>query len=519
MSSSSSSSSFSSSGSSNSTSSSHDGLQERLNSQTPSVRPDYSQGLFDTGANARPAPVQTADQQPFHAVGMVARRRELLQDTVAKNRQTTNQRVDNINAMTQPCCGNNCRAQFTTASLKATIEKFLSMSRKRRSKFIFDSLFDDKVGGHLIQCVDGAPVCVKLFRMIYKVSHSLFYGLKNAKKQGGTSPPKRATRSSDLTKSSSVAWWLTKQFDHEEFMPHKNEIHISYPDKVSAYEAFLVDARTHGRFVVSKSFFNKVWRESFSYIKCRKPHGFAICKTCVELDDDVRNATTPDVLENLLRLKRAHRKFYQGERLVYNNIVENARHRPDESVSIVIDGADQSCYSLPHFYERSKEVDKGKPYGAKLQGVIVHGLRSYAFMVPMNGNAGSNLTIETLHRVLVDLYGDGSRNIPPTLYLQLDNTTGQNKNNYILGYLQFLAGTIFNTVQLSFLPVGHTHCDVDQMFKVFKGELKKVDALSRQEFLYRLQRVYDPTPKVALLDVQANWTAWLDTIEGGDFCK
>jgi hypothetical protein len=39
------------------------------------------------------------------------------------------------------------------------------------------------------------------------------------------------------------------------------------------------------------------------------------------------------------------------------------------------------------------------------------------------------------------------------------------KNRYIFAYLKSLvdSGT-FEHVYLSFLPVGHTHCDIDQMF-------------------------------------------------------
>ena len=99
----------------------------------------------------------------------------------------------------------------------------------------------------------------------------------------------------------------------------------------------------------------------------------------------------------------------------------------------------------------------------------------------------ANLTIETIHRILIRLYGDKARKVPPTFVLQLDNTSGQNKNSYVLAYLTFLAQTMFQVVEANFLPVGHTHADIDQMFRVFKGALKKCNALSRQEFLFRLQ--------------------------------
>ena len=40
-----------------------------------------------------------------------------------------------------------------------------------------------------------------------------------------------------------------------------------------------------------------------------------------------------------------------------------------------------------------------------------------------------------------------------------------NKNRYVFGYMQFLVECgLFETVEVNFLPVGHTHTDIDQLF-------------------------------------------------------
>jgi hypothetical protein len=72
--------------------------------------------------------------------------------------------------------------------------------------------------------------------------------------------------------------------------------------------------------------------------------------------------------------------------------------------------------------------------------------------------------------------------IPKKLLLQLDNTTKQNKSKFLFGYLAFLLlrGT-FDHVLVSFLPVGHTHEDIDQMFSRFSVKLRSMDALSRTQ--------------------------------------
>ena len=77
---------------------------------------------------------------------------------------------------------------------------------------------------------------------------------------------------------------------------------------------------------------------------------------------------------------------------------------------------------------------------------------------------GTNATIEVLHRVLLHTLKQEGK-LPATLYLQLDNTTKQCKSQFMLAYLGSLVDSgVFKRVVLSFLPVGHTHEDIDQMF-------------------------------------------------------
>lgn len=59
----------------------------------------------------------------------------------------------------------------------------------------------------------------------------------------------------------------------------------------------------------------------------------------------------------------------------------------------------------------------------------------YIFDAKTGVNGGANTTIEILNRLFNEFVEDG-RLLPPTLYLQLDNTSGDNKNFAVLSYLQ-----------------------------------------------------------------------------------
>jgi hypothetical protein len=50
----------------------------------------------------------------------------------------------------------------------------------------------------------------------------------------------------------------------------------------------------------------------------------------------------------------------------------------------------------------------------------------------------------------------------------MDNCSHENKNKYMLAYCHWLVfNKVFQSITISFLPVGHTHEDIDQMFSTF----------------------------------------------------
>ena len=102
------------------------------------------------------------------------------------------------------------------------------------------------------------------------------------------------------------------------------------------------------------------------------------------------------------------------------------------------------------------------------------------------------------------------------LYLQLDNTTKQNKGRWLMAFLALLveAGT-FRKIIVSFLPVGHTHEDIDQFFSRIGMLLRRKDAHSRQELADVISRVHASSSswgkvrKVVHWENVANISEWL----------
>ena len=222
-------------------------------------------------------------------------------------------------------------------------------------------------------------------------------------------------------------------------------------------------------FLPSHSYFMRCWRTipELRNIVLRKYLRFALCDECIELREKRRFARSYKEKIEIQKEETKHYAFVHEERTTYYIRRNAAIYFPQDYLSLIIDGADQSAYGLPHFIEIDKSSSNQLKIPVYLMGVLVHGYRTFGFTYLKNIKHGANIVIECLHHVLVD-YKTNKGSIPPVIYLQLDNTSKQNKNKYMIGFLAWLvAWGVCRQVIISFLPVGHTHEDVGNFFVCF----------------------------------------------------
>jgi len=190
-----------------------------------------------------------------------------------------------------------------------------------------------------------------------------------------------------------------------------------------------------------------------------------------------------------------------------------AATQPDECMSICIDGADAQEYYLPYVHEKTKLTSEMEKAAIHLMGALVHGRDTYLFTLPDHVAAGQNVTIQTLYEVLVDQLKKHGR-LPRVLYLQLDNTTRQCKGRYVQSFLELLVKQgVFEKAYLSFLPVGHTHADIDQFFSRIALFLRRNNALSRLAIKRAVKACYHKYGKSAIVghwENVANLSEWFD---------
>ena len=77
-----------------------------------------------------------------------------------------------------------------------------------------------------------------------------------------------------------------------------------------------------------------------------------------------------------------------------------------------------------------------------------------------------------------------NKKIPDILLLQMDNCLGNNKNHFVFAFLSLLTTMrVFEIVEVGFLPVGHTHEDIDGMYGILSAKLMRKDIFSLPEIM------------------------------------
>ena len=118
--------------------------------------------------------------------------------------------------------------------------------------------------------------------------------------------------------------------------------------------------------------------------------------------------------------------------------------------------------------------------------------------IGMDGKSshGPNSVVSMLHYYLVNM------NVSDKLVLHADNCAGQNKNKTVFAYLSWRIVNKLNTsIELNFLPVGHTRSLVDGCFGLAKMKYRRTDC-------YALKDVVDTVNNSAKCNTTVVYPEW-----------
>jgi len=292
-------------------------------------------------------------------------------------------------------------------------------------------------------------------------------------------------------------------------MPDCNERHLPFHVKDEVYKHFKEDFNRLNMTDTEpcQNYFYHVWKHFCMDIKVRRSTRFAKCDTCELLRAELKSRVTKfEDTSDLLSRKKAHYNFITEERMEYRRKRDIAALTPNTAWSVIIDGADQTSFGLPHFTTHTKS-QRGHALKVKLVGILEHGTENKLRLLTMTEDqkTGANHIVEALHRFLMDR--SVSSQVPSQLFIQVDNCTRENKNRYFLSYIESLVRwKVFKCVEVSFLPIGHTHEDVDQAFSATSNRLRRNDTITLDDLHEQLRAVYNRHTAVARMKYIINWS-------------
>jgi hypothetical protein len=260
------------------------------------------------------------------------------------------------------------------------------------------------------------------------------------------------------------AWWMDYILMLDK-MPDDDSYQISKPSKRSVYQCYIEDCRQWPDCYddCSPTYFNALWTKLYPKVRLRRHMRFSKCTECVELrriknDRSRRRADRDAAHKKLLD----HYEYIKGARALIQKKKNDGITNPQEYMYMSLDGTNALPFGFPHFAETTKD-EKKERIETKLMIAYVHGIGTYTYDIFADIKGDPNLNIECLQRTLKHVEKKQGT-LAKTLYLQLDNCFRENKNAYVLCYLAWLIERgVFERIELSFLPVGHTHNECDQV--------------------------------------------------------
>ena len=167
------------------------------------------------------------------------------------------------------------------------------------------------------------------------------------------------------------------------------------------------------------------------------------CTECARLKSLCRMfKLQPAKLAEYVKELAEHKECVGVEREEMDDQAARSIHCPWEVLMMQVDAATQSNFLLPRVKGRRTKATATLPrFKQKIFGSVSFGEGSRIFIVPPSIAAGADLTITIIHLSVLRALAERGAVLPQELHLQLDNTTGDNKNEAMILYAAWLVET------------------------------------------------------------------------------
>ena len=331
-------------------------------------------------------------------------------------------------------------------------------------------------------------ICPRCFYRIHGCSRTRYYDYVKAVKTGlrGVDDPTVRQRQKNVTFNFEREMKAFFDLNGEKYPMHET-INLPLTTKKAIFQE-LKDKLVKDNVIEASqgayTTFIKIWKNKFKHVVIPNQPRMGKCKVCVQFQEAIEKTSNAQEKQNLRELRRLHYDHVSREREVYWDIRRTAARHGSKHCSAVLDGMDFRTTSLPVYPRRSKIEQDYEPFKKKLTGGLMHGMPVSHFMFVTDATipGDTNLNIHALSR----MYQVNKGHTKKRWVIQLDNTGAGNKTVKLMAFLgmlvqygvfdevchtfivrvRYILVTLicFRWIIVHFLPVGHTHEDIDQVF-------------------------------------------------------
>jgi hypothetical protein len=221
-----------------------------------------------------------------------------------------------------------------------------------------------------------------------------------------------------------------------DYMPHPDEVHLPCGTMLRLHKRYNTFCISTGIQSSSYQYFRITANADFGkYVKIRQLKVFSKCETCDKYATNKEKANDVETAKEWGMKLEKHNDWQHRERQKYYR----HRYKSIKYLSLIMDAMDQQKTEVLRLKRYTQASAKQEKVQVSVVGVISHGHAPHvqAYLLAGDYPKDSSLTCQVLAATLKEILAK-QHFLPPTLYLQLDNTSGQNKNSTLLLFLRLL---------------------------------------------------------------------------------
>ena len=348
------------------------------------------------------------------------------------------------------CCTNECLKKMTYTSVEMMRNRYIPLVAAEKNNAVLQTI-RLAIIKHGLECrfltfgVEACSdeVCYTALQHLYGIGHSTLTKLvahaRNYKISSLTLPSTIQRQNCWIPIVRNYVHLYAERFGSP--MPNSNTTELPVGTKRQVYLRFRVHVeglQDIQKQACTESWFYRVWKQECPNITVPKRCKFSKCDACAEF-----KALLTDCRSNFEQRKAVvvefdkHLTAQMLERNLYYQKRDHARNYPDECMSLICDGMQQHTTQLPCFRYGSKKLWASTKLQAHVVGVLDHGSQPQVYIHDPTVGGGPNLIMQCVWNAMQHTLKTRGK-LPPLLYLQLDNTSGENKNHWVFEFAALL---------------------------------------------------------------------------------